>query len=62
MGRVDSLAEGRYLLTASRRLIRLLVDKELLSEEFASNLLSWRDAGFSIDNSVRLTDREQVAR
>lgn len=50
------------MLTASRRLIRLLVDKELLSEEFASNLLSWRDAGFSIDNSVRLTDREQVAR
>ena len=39
-----------------RRLIWLLVKKELLSEEFARNLLSWKNSGFSIDNSVRLTD------
>jgi hypothetical protein len=39
-----------------RRVIWLLVEKELLSEEFALNLLSWRNSGFSIDNSVRLTD------
>ena len=39
-----------------RRLIRLPVEKELLSEEFARNLLSWRNSGFSIDSSVRLTD------
>ena len=39
-----------------RLLIWLLVEKELLSEEFARNLLSWRNSGFSIDNSVRLTD------
>jgi hypothetical protein len=38
------------------RLIRLLVEKKLLAEEFARNLLSWRNSGFSIDNSVRLTD------
>jgi hypothetical protein len=39
-----------------RRLIWLLVEKDLLAEEFARNLLSWRNSGFSIDNSVRLTD------
>ena len=31
-------------------------EKELLAEEFARNLLSWKNSGFSIDNSVRLTD------
>ena len=39
-----------------RRVITLLVDKQLLSVDFAENLLSWRHSGFSIDNSVRLTD------
>ncbi len=32
------------------------MDTELLAEEFAQNLLSWKNSGFSIDNSVRLTD------
>jgi hypothetical protein len=39
-----------------RRLIWLLVEKDLLAEEFARNLLTWKNSGFSIDNSVRLTD------
>lgn len=39
-----------------RRLIWLLVEKDLLSEDFARNLLSWKNSGFSIDNSVRLAD------
>jgi hypothetical protein len=38
------------------RVIWLLVEKELLSEDFARNLLSWRNSGFSIDNSVQVTD------
>ena len=38
------------------RVIWLLAEKELLSQEFARNLLSWRNSGFSIDNSVRVTD------
>ena len=48
-----------------RRVIWLLVEKKLLSEDFAANLLSWRNSGFSIDNSVCLTDarsQESVAR
>jgi len=47
-----------------RRVIWLLVQKELLSEDFGRNLLSWRNSGFSIDNSVRINDartRESLA-
>lgn len=37
-------------------MIKLLVKRELLNEEFARNLLSWKHPGFSIDNSVRILD------
>ena len=39
-----------------RRLIKLLVQRELLNDDFARNLLSWSHSGFSIDNSVRMLD------
>jgi len=39
-----------------RRVIKLLVDRRLLAEDFAQNLLSWKHSGFSIDNSVRILD------
>ena len=39
-----------------RRVIKLLVDREMLNEDFARNLLSWKHSGFSIDNSVRMLD------
>ena len=39
-----------------RRVITLLVEKELLSQDFAEDLLSSRHSGFSIDNSVRVAD------
>ena len=32
-----------------RRVIRLLVDRKLLNENFARNLLSWKHSGFSPD-------------
>ena len=32
-----------------RRVVWILVEKELLSEDFARNMLSWRNSGFSID-------------
>jgi hypothetical protein len=40
-----------------RRVINLLVERELLNEGFARNLLSWKHSGFSIDNSVRILDQ-----
>jgi hypothetical protein len=32
-----------------RRVITLLVDRQLLNEDFARNLLSWKHSGFSPD-------------
>ena len=39
-----------------RRFIKLLVGEELLNEDFARNLLSWKHSGFKIDNSVHILD------
>jgi len=39
-----------------RRVIKLLVECELLTENYGRNLLSWKQSGFSIDNSVRILD------
>ena len=41
-----------------RRVIRLLTEKKLLDERLASNLLSWKHSGLSVDNSVRVLDRQ----
>jgi hypothetical protein len=40
-----------------RRVIKLLVQREILNDGFARNLLSWKHSGFSIDNSVRILDQ-----
>ena len=32
------------------------MDRKLLNEDFAGNLLCWKHSGFSIDNSVRILD------
>ncbi len=37
-----------------RKVINLFLKKNLISEDFAWNLLSWKNSGFSIDNSVRI--------
>ena len=47
-----------------RGVIKLLVQRELLNEDFARALRSWKHSGFSIDNSVRILDesaRESLA-
>jgi len=43
------------------RVLRLLKDKGLLSEERIQLLLSWRRSGFSIDDSVRIPAGQQRA-
>jgi len=40
-----------------RRVIKLLVQRKLLNDDFARNLLSWKHSGFSIDHSVRILDQ-----
>lgn len=47
---------GQMTEVFRRRLVWLLVERKLLAEDFAQNLLSWKNLGFSIDNSVRLND------
>ena len=39
------------------RVIKLLLELELLNDDFSRNLLSWKHSGFSIDNSVRILDQ-----
>ena len=41
-----------------RHVVWLLVDKELLDEDFAIKLLGWQHSGFSIDNSMGILYRE----
>lgn len=40
-----------------RRTIELFVEKGLINEEFAQNLLSWKHSGISIDHTVRILDK-----
>jgi hypothetical protein len=42
--------------------IELLVTKNLLNESFAQNLLTWKNSGFSIDNSVWILSHDDKAR
>ena len=37
-----------------RRVIKFFDDKKLINTEFAHNLLSWKNSGFSVDNSVKI--------
>ena len=46
----------------SRRVIRFFLDKELITKAFASNLLSWKNSGFSIDAKLRLYGSDNKSR
>ncbi|MCK4798613.1 MAG: transposase [Spirochaetes bacterium] len=45
-----------------RRVIRFFLDRELITKAFASNLLSWKNSGFSIDASLRLYGSDDKTR
>jgi hypothetical protein len=48
---------GRYFINHANRMvpiIRFFLDRELITKSFASNLLSWKNSGFSIDSKLRL--------
>ncbi len=45
-----------------RRVIRFFLDKELITEAFASNLLGWKNSGFSIDAKLRLYGSDDKTR
>ncbi len=45
-----------------RRVISYFVNKKLLNEKFARNLLSWKHSGFSVDNSILIPAYSNKAR
>jgi len=45
-----------------RKVIRFFLDRELITKAFASNLLSWKNSGFSIDAKLRLYGSDDKAR
>jgi len=45
-----------------RLVIKYFVDKKLINDDFAHNLLSWNNSGFSIDNSVRIYGSDDKTR
>ena len=49
-----------------RRVIKLFIEKKLINQHMADNLLSWRHSGFSVDASILLPggsskERESLA-
>ena len=45
-----------------RKVIRYFEENNLINPAFALNLLSWKNSGFSIDNSVRIYGSDNKAR
>jgi len=45
-----------------RMIIKFFLDKKLINERFARNLLTWRHSGFSINNEIRIYGWDEKAR
>ena len=45
-----------------RLVIKLFINKKLINEDLAKNLLSWKNSGFSIDNSARIYGNDDKAK
>jgi hypothetical protein len=45
-----------------RLVIKHFQDNKLINVDFARNLLSWKNSGFSIDNSVKIAANDNRAR
>ena len=51
--RIPRLDDGRLADVFAREVLRLLVNRELLSSEWAERILSWRHSGFNVHSRVR---------
>ena len=45
-----------------RAVMKLLLSKALITEEFASTLLCWKNSGFSVNNQVRINAADHKTR
>lgn len=62
-GAFDKEGNFVYLPELFRRLvIKYFQEKKLINEKFAHNLLSWKNSGFSVDNSIRIYGNDNKAR
>ena len=43
-------------------MLKLLLSKALITEEFTTNLLCWKNSGFSVDNEVRINGADDKTR
>jgi len=53
---------GKMTELFRRLVIKHFVDKKLINRDFANNLLSWKNPGFSIDNSVKIFGNNNKAK
>jgi len=56
-GNLDKMSE--YF---RRMIIKFFLDRKLINESFAQNLLTWRHSGFSINNEIRINGSDEKAR
>jgi len=57
------IADTKRMTEMFRRLvIKRFQEKKLITERFAWNLLSWKNSGFSVDNSIRIYGNDHKAR
>ena len=53
---------GKLCEAFRRAVLKLLLSKALITEEFASTLLCWKNSGFSIDNQIRINSADHKTR
>ncbi|MQY56966.1 hypothetical protein GH140_02070, partial [bacterium] len=56
-GNLDKMSE--YF---RRMIIKFFLDKKLINERFAQNLLTWRHSGFSINNEIKIYGSDEKTR
>jgi hypothetical protein len=60
--RIPRLDDARLAELFGREVLRLLVDKGLLSPEWAGRILSWRHTGFNVHSRVRARTKPEAER
>ena len=57
------ISDTKRMTELFRRLvIKYFQEKKLITERFARNLLSWKNSGFSVDNSIRIYGNDHKVR
>jgi hypothetical protein len=60
--RIPHLDDGRLADVFAREVLRLLVNRGLLSSEWVERILSWRHTGFNVHSRVRARTKLEAER